>query len=92
MARVFIPSLLRPLCNGQQLMELPGATVGEVLRALVAAYPAVEERIFRDGSVSSGRLQPGMSVAVDGDVAAHPLSHPVQANSELSIIPAIAGG
>ncbi len=87
MATVWVPSLLRPLVDGQQTLQIPGATVGEVLNALIAAYPAIEERLFEDG-----RLRPGMSVAVDGDVARHNLNHPLSATSEVSIIPAIAGG
>jgi molybdopterin converting factor small subunit len=68
-------------------VDLPGASVGEVLSALVAAYPAVGDRLFDDG-----RIRPGLAVAVDGEMGNHALRHGLRADSEVSIIPMIAGG
>ncbi len=66
---------------------MPGATVGDVLRALVEAYPDARERLFDDTN-----LRIGLSVAVDGEMSAHSLAYPLRKDSELSIIPMIAGG
>ncbi|MBV8083201.1 MAG: MoaD/ThiS family protein [Chloroflexi bacterium] len=87
MATVFIPSQWRDLTAGQAHLDLPGASVGAVLQALVAAYPAIGERLFDDG-----RIRPGLAVAVDGEMGSHALRHALRPNSELSIIPMIAGG
>ena len=82
-----MPALLRPLCGGQTSVDLPGGTVREVLEALVARYPAVGPRLFE-----GQRLKPALSVAVDGEVDAHPLSRRLKETSDVSIIPAMAGG
>lgn len=82
-----VPALLRPLCDGQASLELPGSTVREVLETLVQRYPAVGPRLFE-----GDRLKPALSVAVDGEVQAHPLSHRLSQTSQVSIIPAMAGG
>jgi molybdopterin synthase sulfur carrier subunit len=87
MATVFIPSQWRDLTAGRGQMVLPGASVGEVLNAVVAAYPQVAERLFDDG-----RIRPGLAIAVDGEMGSHSLRHPLREASELSIIPMIAGG
>lgn len=87
MAVVWIPSLLRPLTGGQRQVTVPGATLGEVLTALDAAYPGTRERL-----VKGERLQPSIAIAIDGVTANEGLLSAVGPNSELHVIPAIGGG
>ena len=54
MSQVRIPPVLRTSAGGQKLIEVEGATVGEALSALVAAYPDLGPRLLDD----AGRHQP----------------------------------
>lgn len=86
---VRIPTVLRPHTGGEAKVEVPGATVGDVLAALVADNPALEERLLEDG-----RVRGYVNVFVDdediryldGEATA------VAEGAELSIMPAVAGG
>ena len=46
MSQVRIPPVLRTSAGGQKLIEVEGATVGEALGALVAAYPDLGPRLL----------------------------------------------
>lgn len=86
---VRIPTVLRPHTGGEAKVEVAGTTVGEVLAALVADNPALEERLLEDG-----RVRGYVNVFVDdediryldGEATA------VGEGAELSIMPAVAGG
>ncbi len=87
---VSIPTPLRPHADGQDKVEAPGNTVGEVLAALVERHPELRRRLFAD----EGRLQQYVNVYVnDEDIRfLDDLATPVADRDEVSIIPAIAGG
>ena len=87
MATVFVPSMLRPLADGRETVEVSGATVGELVGNLAAAYPALAGRLL-DGD----RLRSNISVAIDGEVSTLGLLDPVGSDAEVHFIPAIAGG
>jgi molybdopterin converting factor small subunit len=88
MATVWIPVLLRDLSNGQDTVEIRGATtIDQVIRSLDAAFPGMRQRLCSDDS-----LLPGISVAVDTHVATLGLRQPVHENSEVHFLPAISGG
>jgi molybdopterin converting factor small subunit len=53
MAVVFIPAVLRPLV-GQPRVEVPGATIGEILDRLEALYPGVITSV-EDGDTRRAR-------------------------------------
>jgi sulfur-carrier protein len=84
---VFIPSLMRGLTHGQTRVEVSGRTVGDVIEQLDSVYPGV-----RDKLVEGGRLSPGVSVAVDGELAPLGLAQSVGEGSEVHFLPAIGGG
>jgi molybdopterin converting factor small subunit len=44
--KVRIPAQLRHLSGGEGEIQVEGATVGEVLKALDAAHPGFAERLF----------------------------------------------
>ncbi len=88
MATVWIPSLLRPLADGEETVSIAGGNLRQVLAALTTRFPRLRDRLLRD----DGQLQDGLAVAVDGQVAILDLLEPVRDDSEVHIIPAIGGG
>ncbi len=89
MAVVRIPTVLRPQTGGQARVEVAGGTVGEVLAALVAGNPGLEERLLEDGKVR-GYVNVFVDDEdiryLDGEATA------VAPDAELTIMPAVAGG
>jgi molybdopterin synthase sulfur carrier subunit len=87
MATVWIPSLMRDLTAGQAKVVVEGRTLGAVIDALEQAHPGVKERLLQHG-----KLDPVLRALVDGRVALLGLLEPVGKESEVQIVPAIAGG
>jgi molybdopterin synthase sulfur carrier subunit len=87
MAIVWIPSLMRNITGGQAQISVPGKTVREVIAALDAVYPGVKNRLCK-----GDRLDPSITVSVDGRVARLGLSEPVEERSDILLLPAVAGG
>ena len=87
MATVFIPSLMQDLTEGQQTVEVAGATVREIVNALEGDYPGMKARLM-DGF----RLKGNITVAVDGEVSPVGVLAEVGESSEVHFLPAIAGG
>jgi molybdopterin synthase sulfur carrier subunit len=90
MATVRIPTQLRTLSGGAAEVDVEGSTVGEVLKALDAAHPGFQARLFDD----TGALRRFVNVFVaDEDVRfSDGLETRVDAGQTVSIIPAVAGG
>jgi molybdopterin synthase sulfur carrier subunit len=90
MANVRIPTPLRSYTQNLAEVKVPGATVGEVLKALDKSYPGIGTRLFDD----KGGLKRYVNVfAGDEDVRfLQDLETKVADNDVVSIIPAIAGG
>ncbi len=85
-----IPPPLRPHTDGLDEVQVEGATVEAVLQALGARFPALQQRIFKNGKPS-----PNLNFYLnDEDVRYLPAGDatPVTAKDELTIIPSIAGG
>ncbi len=87
---VRIPTQLRTLTAGEGEVSVEGETVGDILKALEAAYPGMGERLFDEG----GRLRRFVNVFVaEEDVRfLQGLDTPVPDGETVSIIPAVAGG
>ena len=87
---VRLPTVLRPQANGQSTVELSGATVGEVVTALVSEYPGLKTNILDD----DGNVRKFVNVYVnDEDIRfLDKLDTPVAAGAEVAILPAVAGG
>jgi molybdopterin synthase sulfur carrier subunit len=71
-------------------VSVDGATVGEVLTALVARYPGMTGQVIDDG----GTLHKFVNVYLNDDDVRYlsGVDTPVGATDELSILPAVAGG
>jgi molybdopterin synthase sulfur carrier subunit len=87
---VRIPTQLRTLTGGAGEVQVDGATVGEVLKALDAAHPGFADRLFDEG----GNLRRFVNVFLaDEDVRfLDGLATPVTDGQTISIVPAVAGG
>jgi sulfur-carrier protein len=87
---VRIPTQLRTLTAGAGEVEIDGASVGEVLKALDVAHPGFADRLFDE----AGNLRRFVNVFVaDEDVRfLDGLATPVADGATVSIVPAVAGG
>ena len=90
MAKVRIPPVLRPAVGGEREVVAEGATVGEVLTALVDAHPQTRDQVFAE----DGELNRYVNVYLnDEDVRVlDGLATVVGEGDELVILPAMAGG
>ena len=81
MVEVNLWSGLRAQAGGHEIVQVEAKTVGEVLRALIAAHPGLKPSI-----------DAGVSVAVDGRIIVNSLSEPVSPNSEVFLLQKLRGG
>lgn len=87
MPKVWVPSPMRDVTEGRHTLDIPGATVREVLDNLVALYPQARERLLQP----DGSLQPHFVLLADGtEVVSR--DAPLKPDSELVITPALGGG
>ena len=87
---VKIPTQLRAAAGGEAEMEVEGSTVQEVLDGLFQRHAELRERI----SDEDGSLRRFVNVYVAGEDIRFldGLATPVKDGSELTILPAVAGG
>jgi molybdopterin converting factor small subunit len=90
MAKILIPTPLRQFAEKQDSVELPGATVGEVLGALTAKFPDLKKHLYND----EGKLRSFVNVYLnDEDIRyLNKDATPAAPADTLSIVPSIAGG
>ncbi|MDH4199996.1 MAG: MoaD/ThiS family protein [Spirochaetia bacterium] len=90
MATIKIPSQLRPQTEGADQVEIMGNTVGEALTMLAEKYPALKDRIYDE----KGTLRRYVNIYLgDEDIRfLDNLETRLESSSELSLVPAIAGG
>jgi sulfur-carrier protein len=90
MSTVWIPQVLRASAGGNKQLELAGASVGEVVDALVAQYPSLRGQLLAD----DGTLNRFVNVYVNGQDVRYldGLSTPLGERDELRLLPAMAGG
>lgn len=90
MSVVRIPPVLRSNVGGAKQVEISGATVGEVIEGLVAAYPGLRLQLL----TPDGELNRFVNVYVnDQDVRyLQERATPVTERDSVIILPAMAGG
>jgi len=90
MAHLFIPTPLRKFTDGQSTFSNEADRVGGLLEAFVEAYSSVRPHLYDD----TGSLRSFIRIYVgDEDLdALDGLETPLDPSTEVSIIPAIAGG
>jgi adenylyltransferase/sulfurtransferase len=90
MAKILIPTPLRQYVEKKDSVELPGATVGEVLNALTSQYSDLRRHLYSD----EGKLRSFVNVYVNDEDIRY-LSKDatsVKDGDTVSIVPSIAGG
>ncbi|WP_370249111.1 MoaD/ThiS family protein [Nocardioides sp.] len=87
---VRIPTILRTYTGGESEVSATGATLGDVLADLDATYPGIQARILDE----DGKLRRFVNVYVDNDDVRFldNLATPTPAGTQISVIPAVAGG
>ena len=85
-----LPTVLRAQAGGQSTLQMTGATVGDVLRGLVAQYPAMAGQVLTE----DGSLHRFVNVYLDDDDIRYlgGLDTKVADGATVSILPAVAGG
>ncbi len=87
---VRLPTVLRSAAGGNATVSTSGATIGEVLRNLVGAYPGMSGQVLTE----DGSLHRFVNVYVNDDDVRYlqQLDTVVGEGDEVSILPAVAGG
>ncbi|MFE6923831.1 MoaD/ThiS family protein [Nocardia sp. NPDC057663] len=90
MARIVLPSALRPYANGAKEFDVDAPTLRAALDTLRDRSPALERRL-RD---ERGTLRRYVNFYIDGNECRtlDGVNTPLTATTELMIIPAVAGG
>ena len=87
---VRIPSPLQRITQNLAEVQAEGGTVAELIDNLEQQYPGIKERLYDE----SGRLRRYVNIYVADEDIRHQQNEnpPVPDGTEVSIIPAIAGG
>ena len=90
MAKILIPTPLRPYTDKQDTVDAAGATVGELLADLTRRHSGLKAHLYND----EGKLRSFVNVYVnDEDIRYLQREQtPVQPADTVSIIPSVAGG
>jgi molybdopterin converting factor small subunit len=86
MAILRVRGPLKRLAGDTPDHPLEGATVGDLLRALEHAYPAVDGWILDE----RGMVRRHINVFVNGELGGQ--NTPVEADDRVDVLPAISGG
>ncbi|MBV6431206.1 MAG: Sulfur carrier protein CysO [Bryobacteraceae bacterium] len=90
MAKILIPTPLRHFVNGQDAVEIAGATVGECLEKLTTDFGDLRKNLFND----EGKLRSFVNVYLnDEDIRYLDKTATAAGDRDtISIVPSIAGG
>jgi adenylyltransferase/sulfurtransferase len=88
--RILIPTPLRPFAGKQDVVEVDGGTVGEILHALVAKYGDLRKHLYND----EGKLRSFVNIYVNDEDIRHLERDKtvLKAGDTVSIVPSVAGG
>ena len=81
MAHVTLTGNLRQFTGGVAEFDLEAASVRQLFTRLSERYPAL-----------APHLEQGLAVAIDGQIYQDALFQPIEADSEVHVLPQIAGG
>lgn len=88
--RVLIPTPLRVYAGKQDVIEVEGSTVGELLANMTAEYTELRKHLYNE----DGRLRAFVAIFVNDDDIRflEKEATPVKEGDTVSIIPTVAGG
>ncbi len=89
MAEVWIPPGMQTLTGGQKTVQVPGATVRQLINNLDERFPGIKEWLYDEEGQD---LNPGVAVIVDGEASQLGILERVRDDSEVHFLPAIGGG
>ena len=81
MARIVLVGNLTQLTDGVAELELPATSVKQLFEQLAERHPAIRPH-----------LADGIAVAIDGQIYQDALFQPIAPDSEVFLLPQIAGG
>jgi molybdopterin synthase sulfur carrier subunit len=85
--RVIIPGQLRSYTRGAAEVEMTGASLGEVLASLDAAFPGIRFRMIDE----LGRIRPHIRIFVARELV-RTIDVPLEPTDEIQIVGALSGG
>lgn len=90
MARVRIPTPLRQLSAGRDLLEVTGGTLQQCIDELETGFPGFKDRLCDE----SGQVRRFVNIYVNGEDVRFlsGVTTAIKAGDEISIVPAVAGG
>jgi adenylyltransferase/sulfurtransferase len=90
MAKILIPTPLRPYTDKQDAVDAAGATVGELLADLTRKHSGLKAHLYND----QGKLRSFVNVYVNDEDIRYLQKEqtPISAGDTVSIIPSVAGG
>ena len=80
---------MQKLTGGKQQVQIPGATVRQIINNLEKEYPGARDLLI---DAEEDELHPGIAVIVGGETSLMGLLERVPENSEVHFLPAIGGG
>ncbi len=88
--RILIPTPLRVYAGKQDVIEVEGSTVGELLANMTAEYTELRKHLYNE----DGRLRAFVAIFVNDDDIRflEKEATPVKEGDTVSIIPTVAGG
>ena len=81
MARVVLSGTLKQLAGGASEIELDARDVRQLLRVLGERYPEL-----------APHLESGYAIAIDGEIFQDAWFAPIRPDSEVHLVPRVAGG
>src|SRR6185369_3416882 len=90
MAKILIPTPLRPYTDKQDSVDAAGATVGELLADLTRRHAGLKAHLYNE----QGKLRSFVNVYINDEDIRYLQKEqtPVNAGDTISIIPSVAGG
>lgn len=89
MPDVWLPPRLQRLTGGQQVVQIAGETVRQLIENLESAYPGLKAELYDE---EEDMVMPGMAVIVNGETSQLGLLERVPEQSEVHFLPALGGG
>lgn len=80
-ARVVLPGVLKQYTNGETEFQINAENIHQVFRQLGERFPSL-----------APHLKDGLAVAINGNICQDALFEPIPNDSEVHLIPKIAGG